>query len=88
MPRPISATLSMSALDNNLQVVRRHAPHSKVWSVVKANAYGHGIARIWQSLQSTDGFALLDFNEAVLLREAGWKDFSTPAISRKSIATV
>ncbi|MCC3703626.1 catabolic alanine racemase DadX [Rouxiella badensis] len=73
MPRPISATLSMSALDNNLQVVRRHAPHSKVWSVVKANAYGHGIARIWQSLQSTDGFALLDFNEAVLLREAGWQ---------------
>lgn len=73
MPRPISATLSMSALQNNLQVVRRHSPRSKVWSVVKANAYGHGIARIWQSLQSTDGFALLDFNEAILLRESGWQ---------------
>lgn len=73
MPRPISATLSMSALQNNLQVVRRHAPNSKVWSVVKANAYGHGIARIWQSLATTDGFALLDFHEAILLREAGWQ---------------
>lgn len=73
MPRPISATLSMSALQNNLQVVRRHAPNSKVWSVVKANAYGHGIARIWQSLTATDGFALLDFHEAILLRESGWQ---------------
>lgn len=73
MPRPICASISLSALSNNLEVVRRHAPHSKIWSVVKANAYGHGIARIWQSLASTDGFALLDFNEAILLREAGWK---------------
>ncbi|EIC83353.1 catabolic alanine racemase DadX [Serratia sp. M24T3] len=74
MPRPISAILSMSALQNNLQVIRRHAPQSKVWSVVKANAYGHGIARIWQSLATaTDGFALLDFHEAILLREAGWQ---------------
>ncbi|MEG3136137.1 catabolic alanine racemase DadX [Rouxiella sp. T17] len=72
MPRPIAATLSLNALQNNLQVVRRHSPKSKVWSVVKANAYGHGLARIWQGLQQTDGFALLDFNEAVLLREAGW----------------
>lgn len=73
MPRPISATLSMSALHNNLQVIRRHAPNSKVWSVVKANAYGHGIARIWQSLSTADGFGLLDFHEAILLRESGWQ---------------
>lgn len=73
MPRPIAATLSLSALHNNLQVVRRYSPHSRVWSVVKADAYGHGIKRIWQGLRTTDGFALLDFNEAVLLREAGWQ---------------
>lgn len=72
MPRPIIATLSLKALQNNLQVVRRYSPQSNVWSVVKANAYGHGLARIWQGLQQTDGFALLDLNEAVLLREAGW----------------
>jgi len=73
MPRPISATLSMPALQNNLQVVRHRSAHSKIWSVVKANAYGHGISRIWQSLRSSDGFALLDFNEAILLRESGWQ---------------
>ena len=72
MPRPISATLSLSALTQNLNIIRGFAPDSKVWTVVKANGYGHGISRIWRSLSSTDGFALLDFQEAVLLREAGW----------------
>lgn len=73
MPRPISVTLSLSALSQNLQLIRGFAPHSKIWSVVKANAYGHGLSRIWKSLSATDGFALLDFNEAILLRESGWK---------------
>ncbi|VDZ62529.1 Alanine racemase, catabolic [Serratia odorifera] len=45
----------------------------KIWSVVKANAYGHGIDRVWQSLANTDGFALLDLAEAVMLRDAGWQ---------------
>lgn len=73
MPRPISATLHLAAFDNNLQVIRRFAPTAKIWSVVKANAYGHGIDRVWQSLANTDGFALLDLAEAVMLREAGWQ---------------
>ena len=42
MPRPISATIHTAALANNLSVVRRFAGPSKVWAVVKANAYGHG----------------------------------------------
>ena len=73
MPRPISATLSLSALSHNLDVIRRFAPNSKVWAVVKANGYGHGISRIWKHLSGADGFALLDFKEAILLREAGWE---------------
>jgi alanine racemase len=73
MPRPISATLSLSALTQNLNIIRGFAPESKVWTVVKANGYGHGISRIWRSLSATEGFALLDFNEAILLRESGWQ---------------
>ncbi|CNI87188.1 catabolic alanine racemase DadX [Yersinia mollaretii] len=73
MPRPIAATLHLSALRHNLSLIRRHAGSAKVWSVVKANAYGHGLARIWQGLDATDGFALLDLNEAILLREQGWQ---------------
>ncbi|WP_145556873.1 catabolic alanine racemase DadX [Yersinia canariae] len=73
MPRPISATLNLSALHHNLSIIRQHTGTAKIWSVVKANAYGHGLARIWPGLAATDGFALLDLNEAILLREQGWK---------------
>ncbi|WP_074013484.1 catabolic alanine racemase DadX [Candidatus Sodalis sp. SoCistrobi] len=73
MPRPIVAKVNCAALASNLTVVRRHAPQSRVWSVVKANGYGHGLHAVWQGLQQTDGFALLDLHEAVVLREKGWQ---------------
>ena len=72
MPRPISATIHTAALAGNLAVARRHAPKSKIWAVVKANAYGHGVARAFPGLRATDGFGLLDLEEAVKLRELGW----------------
>src|SRR5512146_1236155 len=71
MPRPIRASFRLSALRHNLEVVRRHAPTSRVWAVVKANAYGHGLLRAVQALNAADGYALLDLNEAARLREAG-----------------
>jgi alanine racemase len=71
MPRPIRASFKLSALRHNLGVARRHAPRSKIWAVVKANAYGHGLERVAQALAAADGYALLDLNEAVRLREAG-----------------
>ena len=46
-------------------------PIRRIWAVVKANAYGHGLLRAAQALADADGFALLDLNEAVRLREAG-----------------
>jgi alanine racemase len=71
MPRPIRASFKLSALRHNLGVARRHAPNSRIWAVIKANAYGHGIERVAQALADADGYALLDLNEAVRLREAG-----------------
>lgn len=73
MSRPILATVDLPALGHNLDVVRRAAPGAKVWSVVKANAYGHGLDRVWRALNGTDGFAMLNLEEAILLRERGWK---------------
>ena len=70
MPRPISATIHTAAREQSL-VVRRFAGPSKVWAVVKANAYGHGRACV-PGLRGTDGFGLLDLDEAVKLRELGW----------------
>ena len=73
MTRPIQASLDLQELKQNLSIVRQAAPHARVWSVVKANAYGHGIERIWSALGATDGFALLNLEEAITLRERGWK---------------
>ena len=39
--------------------------------MVKADAYGHGLLRAVRALGDADGYALLDLNEAVRLRQAG-----------------
>ena len=70
MPRPIRATISAGALAHNLRVARSHAGEAKVWAVVKANAYGHGLERAARALAGADGFAVLDFQEAARLRLA------------------
>jgi alanine racemase len=73
MPRPIHAVIHQPAIANNLEIARRHAPGSRVWAVVKANAYGHGLRRVFAGLRAADGFGLLDLNEAVQLRDLGWQ---------------
>jgi len=73
MPRPILATIHTAALANNLGRARAAAPDAKVWAVVKANAYGHGIERVFDPLRSADGFALLDLAEAQRLRALDWR---------------
>ena len=71
MPRPIRATISTAALAHNLGIARNHAGPAKVWAVLKANAYGHGLLRAAQAMAAADGFAVLDFVEALRLRNAG-----------------
>ncbi|EPS9064867.1 alanine racemase [Providencia stuartii] len=73
MPRPISAVIHLQNFTHNLSVVRQHVGHAKIWSVMKADAYGHSIKHVWKALAASDGFAILDLNEAILLREQGWK---------------
>ena len=73
MPRPIHATIHTAALSHNLLRARQAAPDAKVWAIVKANAYGHGIERAFDGLKSADGFALLDFDEATRLRALDWR---------------
>ena len=71
MPRPIRATIRLGALAHNLSVARRHAGPARIWAVLKANAYGHGLVRAAQALAAADGFAILDFVDALRLRNAG-----------------
>lgn len=73
MPRPIEALVHSAALAANLARARAAAPDARVWAVVKANAYGHGIERVFEGLRAADGFALLDLAEADRVRALGWR---------------
>jgi len=99
MPRPIQATISASALRHNLAVARRYAGSSKLWAVIKANAYGHGLVRTARALAEADGFALLDYVDAMKLRlerfthpilmlEGIFQPADIPVLSRYSLTPV
>src|SRR3954467_14605940 len=69
MSRPIHAQVSLAALRHNYWMAKRVAPRSRVFAVVKANAYGHGVDRVARALPQADGFATLELDSAVALRE-------------------
>ena len=73
MPRPVQALIHTDALRHNLARSRAGAPDARIWAVVKANAYGHGLERAFEGLRGTDGFALLDLDEAQRLRALDWR---------------
>ncbi len=73
MSRPLQALIHTDALRHNLQRVRDAAPDARIWSVVKAGAYGHGLSRAFEGLRATDGFALLNVDEAKVLRDLDWR---------------
>lgn len=73
MPRPLIATIDLSALQHNLAVAQRCAPNSKIWAVVKANAYGHGLERGMRAFGAAHGLGLIEVDGAVRLRELGWQ---------------
>ncbi len=73
MARPIQAHIDSSALENNLRAVRRAAPSARIMAVIKADGYGHGMLRVAEALSASDGFALLDIQDAAQLREAGFR---------------
>src|SRR5690606_26306323 len=81
MPRPILATISVPAMQHNLQHVgaslrsqaqRLERTPPQIWAVIKAHAYGHGLAQGLEGFSAADGLAMLDLEEAVQCREAGW----------------
>ena len=74
MTRPIRATIDLSVLRGNFAIARQRAEGAALWAVIKANAYGHGLMRTAEALDDlADGFALLDLDDAVALREAGFR---------------
>ncbi|MBQ5949242.1 alanine racemase [Massilia sp. ST3] len=72
MPRPLCATIHLDSMQHNLGRARSCAPLSRLWAVVKANAYGHGLERGMRGFAQADGLALVETDNAVRLRESGW----------------
>jgi alanine racemase len=72
MSRPLIARIDGAALAHNLALARQAAPGSRLLAVVKANGYGHGLARVARALRGADGFAVLSIDEAALLRAEGY----------------
>jgi alanine racemase len=66
-----TATVDLAALRHNLARVRAAAPHCRVATALKANAYGHGLLRAARALATADAFAVARCDEALALREAG-----------------
>lgn len=73
MTRPILATIHPEALRQNYSQAKKRAPRSLAFAVIKANGYGHGLMRVADALAMADGFALLEIEQAVYLREQGFK---------------
>ena len=72
MARPIRARLDWSALRHNHNLVRCNVGGARIWSVVKADAYGHGLLPAARALSDvTDGFTLVELEGAMALRDAG-----------------
>jgi alanine racemase len=69
--RATGALIDLGALRHNLRRVRELAPRSKVMAVVKANAYGHGVAAAAQALTGADSFAVASLDEAMAIRHTG-----------------
>lgn len=71
------ATIDLAALERNIGRIRTALPnHIKYISVVKADAYGHGLPQVVPRLMQNfiDCFAVATVHEAVTIRElgAGW----------------
>jgi DNA-binding transcriptional LysR family regulator len=49
--RPIYAMIDLGALRHNLGIAQRCAPRSRVFAVIKANAYGHGLLRAARAME-------------------------------------
>ena len=60
-------------MKHNLARAKANAPGAKAWGVLKANGYGHGLERAMRGLAEADGLALVEVDNAVRLRELGWK---------------
>jgi alanine racemase len=65
--------VDLDALRHNVAAIRRRIGKAKLMAVVKADAYGHGLAQVAGMLMQSgiDAFAVANLTEALALRQVG-----------------
>lgn len=72
------AAIDRAAITHNLAWLRRRLHHpgsacsARLWAVVKADAYGHGLGHVLSALSEADGLCIADLQDAHRLRRHGW----------------
>jgi alanine racemase len=71
--RPTRAEIDLGAMAHNLAAARAVAAGCRVYAVVKADAYGHGLVPVarWLEQQAVDGLCVALAEEGLTLRAAG-----------------
>lgn len=72
------ACIDRSAIAHNLNWLRRRLAHGhrgtapRLWAVVKADAYGHGLRHALAALGHADGVAVSGLEDVMRVRRKGW----------------
>jgi len=67
--KKVIASINLAHLKHNLAQVKSQLANNKIISVIKANAYGHGVFSIVKALKESDIFAVARLEEALALRQ-------------------
>lgn len=71
MLNTVAVSLNLDHLRHNYELAKELASGAQVFAVIKSDAYGHGLLNIAQGLARADGFALVQLEDALTLRNAG-----------------
>lgn len=65
--------IDLSAIRDNLRVIREKISDSSIMAIIKSNAYGHGLVEVakYLSQEGIEWFGVTTFEEAMALHEAG-----------------
>ena len=78
----VNVSLNLDHLRHNYALAKTLAPAAQMFAVLKADAYGHGLLNIAHGLAHADGFAIIQLDDALALRRAG---FAQPILMLEGI---
>ena len=71
MARPLTAEINLNALKHNAAAAKTRCLGARLFGVVKADAYGHGLQRVIPALNGLDGFSVIEIESASFIRDQG-----------------